>query len=708
MEKQEWKKRKERYAMFLTETGAFSCPYPWHEEVRLEEEKKAADLFLRMRRGRERSFLWEESADFSRSQYRTEVYQNIRTMALVWKRKKNGEGDPSFLSDVIEAIDWMGEHGYQKGMERTDNWWDWQIGVPLALLDCCFLLREELGEERIRKACETVEYFSGRQTLTNPIFTGANLVWTAMISAMCGILCEDMQEIAEAKQAAKKELHFVEEGDGFYRDGSFIQHGNLAYTGGYGISFLDQMSRMMVLLSGTQGAFTREEYGMICYFLEHSFFPVTVDGQVMDMVCGREISRHFMKGNQAGKTLMDSMWRMHLCVDQNTSDWLLERVDQWQNRQGRPSQFVFFDHMDRAVCRRETYSAGLALYSSRIQNYEAINEENKGGYHTGSGMLYLYPDGENDYEGCFWCTADMDFLPGTTVVAASRPSHLHVQKSSFVGGVGLGICGAAAMEVTEEAFHVKKSWFFFEDSIVCLGNDMTCQNGSLVTTVENRTFSRMDEKNGELWTEETEGKTRWLYTRREKEENGRGVLFLKPAGLDRMEERRSGTWTKINTCTPLDTVYTEEYLKIWIDHGKQGEHPDYAYVLYPVTKKEMLAGREQETQILAFDDQIHAVWQKRENRIAGVCWSSKGGQISFAGNGNETGTIHVHGPAVFMAEIRGSKMTIAAKNPLMPSNPVQLEAEGGGINYEIISGAPWGDRVEPDAKAPGADGHPAE
>ena len=32
-------------------------------------------------------------------------------MALVWKRKKNGEGDPSFLSDVIEAIDWMGEQG---------------------------------------------------------------------------------------------------------------------------------------------------------------------------------------------------------------------------------------------------------------------------------------------------------------------------------------------------------------------------------------------------------------------------------------------------------------------------------------------------------------------------------------------------------------------------------------------------------------------
>ena len=146
-------------------------------------------------------------------------------------------------------------------------------------------------------------------------------------------------------------------------------------------------------------------------------------------------------------------------------------------------------------------------------------------------------------------------------LSAVSYTHLDVYKRQ-------GICGAAAMEVTEEAFHVKKSWFFFEDSIVCLGNDMTCQSGSLMTTVENRRFSRTDEQNGELWTEETEGKTRWLYTRREKEENGRGVLFLKPAGLDRMEERRSGTWTKINTCTPLDTVYTEEYLKIWIDHGK--------------------------------------------------------------------------------------------------------------------------------------------
>lgn len=710
MNKKNWEEQKKRYAMFLVEEGDFSCPYSWHEEKEKKNEKEASDLIRGLNREKERAFLWEEASDFSRSQYRTKTYQNIRLLALEWVKKGNREGMESWLSDIIEAFDWMAKYGYREGMEQTDNWWDWQIGVPLALLDCCFLLREELGKERIQQACKTVEYFSGRKTLTNPIFTGANLVWTAMISAMCGLLMEEEEEIKEAKNSAWKELHFVEKGDGFYRDGSFIQHEKLAYTGGYGISFLDQMSRMMVLLYGTSYGFTKEEYGVTCYFLEHAFFPVTVDGQIMDMVCGREISRYFMKENQAGRQLMDSMWRMACCVDPETSKWLLDRVETWIHKENRPTQFVYFDHMDRAVCRREKYSAGLALYSSRIQNYEAINDENRLGYHTGSGMLYLYPDGKNDYEGAFWCTADMNYLPGTTVIAASRPSHLHVQKSSFVGGIGLGICGAVAMEVEEEEFHVRKSWFFFEDSIVCLGNDMVCRGGILQTTVENRRFAEEEEGRGEneLWEEKIEGKTKRLYSRVKDENDGRGIHFLKPARIQVQKELRSGTWADINGCSPLDTVYQERYLKVWMNHsGSDGEEDEYAYVIYPVIQKNDLIEREWDIELVTFDAGMHAVWQKRENRIAGVCWNVTGGQIIFEGRQKEKISLRFFGPAVFILEICEDSIKISAKNPVDVWNPVVIELVGG-IKGEIVSGATWRDRMEPNKKIAGSERHSIE
>ena len=702
MNKQEWEELQERYADFLKEEPPFSCPYPWHEEVSNRNEKKAVRLYERMKKGIERPFLWEEVSDYSCSQYRTETIQNIRLMALVWTKKREKK-EETVLSEIIGAFDWMAEYGYKKTMNQTDNWWDWQIGVPLALLDCCFLLRKELGEKRIRQACQTVEHFSGRQTLTNPIFTGANLVWTAMISAMCGLLTEDEEELKEAKQAALKELHFVNSGDGFYRDGSFIQHEKLAYTGGYGISFMEQMSKMMVLLKGTAYAFSKEEYGILCYFLKKAFFPLTVNGYMMDMVCGREISRHFMRKNQAGKQLMDSMWRMSCCVDQQTAEWLLERTENWLKKRGCPSQFVHYDHMDRTVCRRENYSVGLAMYSSRIQNYEAINEENQKGYYTGNGMLYLYSHNDNEYDDNFWCTADMDYLPGTTVKIGSRPPQQHVQKSAFVGGIGMGICGVSVMEVTEEDFHVRKSWMFFEDSIVCLGNDMVCQDGILQTTLENRRFPE-NEKN--LWLDESDGKTKWIFSKGNGEGKGRGFYFLHPAFLQVRKEMRTGTWTSINHCSPLDTVYSEHYLKIWMEHDVlEKQNTDYAYVLYPNISLEDLKKRENEIELLVFNDNMHVVWQKQENRIAGVCWDPQGGTFLFGEDERQKSRMRIWGPAVFLLEMNEDIIQIAAKNPLDPMKTVEVDIQGGGKKSEIVSGAAWRDGMESAENTAGADGY---
>ena len=685
MKKEEWEAGKTRYAMFLAEKGEFACPYPWHEEERRLLREKADDLWQRMNRREGRKYLWEECSDFSRSRFLTESYQNVRAMALA----RHEAGAPYETAQLTEALEWLEAYAYHQGAEQADNWWDWQIGVPLALLDCCFLLREELGQERIERFCLQIEWFSGRQTLTNPIFTGANLVWVAMISAMCGLLTEEEEEIREAKEAALRVLRFSEQGDGFYRDGSFIQHQALAYTGGYGISFMDQMTRMMVLLRGTPYAFQKEEYGVLTYFLEHSFFPVIVKGHVMDMVCGREISRYFMKGNRAGKQLMDSMWRMHFCVDEVCGAWLLDTVSRWLSGEGERDSFVYFGHMDRAVCHRETYAAGLAMYSSRIQNYEAINDENRRGWHTGSGMLYLYGPVGDDFDGCYWCTADMEKLPGTTVIRGSHPAHLHVQSSSMVGGIGHGSVGAAAMEICEPGFHVKKSWFFFDHAIVCLGNDMRGEGRIWDTTLENRMMAAdVDADAGgiQLEMEETGDGVRSLCYGLPDAGGKRGFYFLIPVpagkerGLKVIHETRTGTWSQINGCSPCDTVYSADYLTIWMEHDMETESaPCYAYVIYP-SVDQAWENREKDWELLSLTPQMHAVRMKEENRIAGVCWAEQGGCLDL---GSE-GSLLFSGPAVFMAKKDGDSWGMAARNPLRPRDQAAVEGRG-----EFSGLCPW-------------------
>ena len=59
------------------------------------------------------------------------------------------------------------------------------------------------------------------------------------------ILMKDAAKLALVAPGVKTELRYVTSGDGFYADGSYVQHDNLPYTGGYG---------MVTVLAGTDYA----------------------------------------------------------------------------------------------------------------------------------------------------------------------------------------------------------------------------------------------------------------------------------------------------------------------------------------------------------------------------------------------------------------------------------------------------------------------
>ena len=49
-----------------------------------------------------------------------------------------------------------------------------------------------------------------------------------------------------------RELYqYAEIGDGFYEDGSFIQHDIFGYTGAYGVSLIHSLSRISYILDDT-------------------------------------------------------------------------------------------------------------------------------------------------------------------------------------------------------------------------------------------------------------------------------------------------------------------------------------------------------------------------------------------------------------------------------------------------------------------------
>lgn len=91
----------------------------------------------------------------------------------------------------------------------------------------------------------------------------------------------------------KDVFKYVENGDGFHRDGSFIQHTYYAYNGGYGKALLCTIAPMMHVLHDTPYEIAYEDgcEQIIFDMIFEAYEPLIYGGRFMDMAREREISR---------------------------------------------------------------------------------------------------------------------------------------------------------------------------------------------------------------------------------------------------------------------------------------------------------------------------------------------------------------------------------------------------------------------------------
>src|SRR5690606_15238502 len=126
------------------------------------------------------------------------------------------------------------------------------------------------------------------------------------IGILCGVLGKDGEKLAEARARLAPVFSWTTSGDGFYRDGSFIQQHCYAYTGGYGLSLIGLLARLAYLLAGTPWDLEPHEKAMISAWMYRAYRPLLHQGAMMDMVRGREISRAPMQDRLAGRLLIQA------------------------------------------------------------------------------------------------------------------------------------------------------------------------------------------------------------------------------------------------------------------------------------------------------------------------------------------------------------------------------------------------------------------
>ena len=683
--------RLKRYAMLTGGAGIDGSLPQIH--ARLANIESGARRYWRtLQEDPGRTALWPDLASTTVSAQITSAWSRLKSMALAWATPgQNLYRDATLLADIRSAAAWLEENRYNARVPKEyDNWWDWEIGTPLQLGDWLVLLHDQLTPEETARYAAAIDRFDSdpRVMIVNTVSTGANRVWKCMGAVLRAIAVKDAAKLQLASDSLGAVFPYVTSGDGFYRDGSYIQHGRHPYTGGYGNAFISQLADVLHLLAGSPWDVTDPARGNVYRWAFDSFQPLIYRGAMMDMVRGREVSRAGSGDHGAGHATAAGIFRLsqlapaapaakmqslvkEWLVSDTSRDWsagiALDEVmplsrllaDSGIPARGELLGSWIFAGMDRVVHRRPGWAFGVAMHSSRIYNFESINKENLHGWHTGDGMTYLYTSDLTQFSDGFWPTVDPQRLPGTTVVAGSMPRPNQVGGSPVAGGATVDGYSAAMMQLQPPGgqLHARKSWFLLDDAAIALGSDIgsSAPDQHVETIVENRLIS------GEpAFTVADDGKWACLG-------GNLGYFFPNGAGWKSARMDRQGSWRDINA-GGSPAVILRRYQTIWFDHGAAPEGGSYAYVLLPGRNPAALAAyaAAPEVRIVENSPQAQAVSKPSLGLRAVNFWT---------GNQKTSDGITSDGIASVLVLEAGGAMQIAVADP--------TQANGGAIHIAI-------------------------
>ncbi|MCF3120032.1 silent information regulator protein Sir2 [Streptomyces arenae] len=434
-------------------------------------------------------------------------------------------GDTAVQRRVIDGLVWLHERYYgDQSKGYYGNWFHWEIGIPQHISRTLVLLVDELGTYRpelIRTYVASMDAYlrngtDGDVNLDSRFHTGANLADITTNRVLQGAVLGEAGE-ARIRKALTDQLtvfvtidpYHLNHGvtDGYYADGSFIQHASVAYTGSYGKGLLTRVVQTLKILDGTGFAHGQELVPTVHGWVRDGFAPLIFEGWMMEIVKGRAVARTDSGYTDVAVVVeaVVDLSTLATGADATALKGYVKHVRATSRAALDPARFVSpvsvvryadiigdasvppadlnpaarsvaFNAMDKTVHRRPGYAFALARSSDRISKYEYMNGENLMPWFQGDGAHYLYLAGQDQtqaYGVDYYTTVSPYGLAGVTAPVEQRrtvpelygtpyydnPGHpLHFTSSSesqnkyvyfprgtnrYSGGAVLGAYGAA-------------------------------------------------------------------------------------------------------------------------------------------------------------------------------------------------------------------------------------------------------------------------
>jgi polysaccharide lyase family 8-like protein len=414
------------------------------------------------------------------------------------------------------------------------NWFNWEIGISSYVSRTLVLLRDALAEHRPGLAATYVASMdaylrngeNGDVNLDSRFHTGANLADITTNRLLQGAVLDDEARVRKAVAdqltvTATVDPYHLRHGvtDGFYADGSFVQHSSVAYTGSYGTALLSRVVQTIKILDGTGYLSENDVAGVVRGWVTRGFAPLIFEGWMMEIVRGRAASRAGTTGYAAVAAVVEAVVDLSGYVGGAEATALRGYVRYLRQTSPvalDPTAFVSpvsiaryagiladasvpaadlnpaednvaFNAMDKTVHRRPGYAFALARSSTRISKYEYMNGENLMPWFQGDGAHYLYLSGEEQTRAFgvdYYTTVSPYRLAGVTAPVEDRrtipelygelwydnpergfTSSSEAQNTyvyfprgtrAFSGGASLGAYGAAGLVQSDDAAYAAK------------------------------------------------------------------------------------------------------------------------------------------------------------------------------------------------------------------------------------------------------------
>lgn len=619
---------------------------------------------------------WED-IDYSRHEYRTPRthLKRVKEMSLAYASEDSRyHADSSACRMIAAALEY-----WRQNSPVFDNWYDNQIGNPLAYMEALLLIKDQLDPSEVGSLSS---FLVDRTSIAS--LEGKNRTWVSSITIHKGIFESDEALVRRGFESLASTIAVQKDGkDGLQPDFSIHQHHPQLYMGGYGREMLIDWADFMTLAKDTEfeSVFTEE--------MIQTASSAFLDGEMMytfrDYLDYTAIGRCIARPGKS-KSISERVLREMMTLDPDRaaeySFWI-------RHLHGYdfpvPGNRYFWRSSSMTHHGPDSFFT-VKMPSVRNNGGECLSGQNTKGFYLPMGAVNIVTRGdEYDNIAPIW---DWTAIPGVTC-SVSQDScilpHYNYGINEFAGGVSDGRHGLAAFECDQKGVEVQKAYFFTGSSMLCFGCGIESGIGEEIRTTLNQCISHgkaIYGQNGEEKTLEdgrVSGTLDWVY------HDNVGYVFLQKCKSVLQKEQMSGSYRQIDTAGPKKEV-TGDVFSLSLSHGVSPRRGSYAYAVFAGKPVSYFRSKDYqgEFEIVRNDPSVQAA---RCGSVVAVVFRKPGhvkaGSLRLASDK----------PALVLAVLDGEEWRINVADPLYKEDVMVLKVNGRSYEVSMPAGLYRGSTV---------------